>query len=77
MSTDSWRAASMKAQVLTTTRSACSGRPGRLVAVRRQGPDQLVGVHLVLGAAQRLDPVPLGHQDNLPVRRARAPPGPD
>ena len=66
VSIDSWRAASMKAQVLTTTRSACLGGIGRLEAVPGEGPDQLVRVDLVLRAAQRLDPVPLGHQDNLP-----------
>ncbi len=52
------------------------GGAGRLVAVGHQRPDQLVGVHLVLRAAQRLDPVPLGHQDNLPGSRPGEAPGP-
>ena len=73
VSIDSWRAASMKAQVLTTTRSASLGRRGRLVPVAPEGPHQLVRVDLVLRTTQGLQPVSLGHQDNLPAA-ACAPP---
>ena len=60
---DSCRAASMNAQVLTTTRSASVG--GAAVSLRGESALQLVRVDLVLRAPQGLQPVPLGHQDNL------------
>ena len=49
VSIDSWRAASMKAQVLTTTSSAGLRRFGRLESLGGQGPDQLVRVDLFFG----------------------------
>ena len=55
---DSWRADSMKAQVLTTTRSASDGVRGATVPLTRQTSLQLVRVNLVLGAPQSLQPVP-------------------
>ena len=44
------------------------GRGGGLVAVAPQRPGQLVRVDLVLGTTQGLQPVTLGHQDNLPAK---------
>ena len=55
---DSSRAASMKAQVLATTRSAFAGDDDDRVALGLEESRQLVGVHVVLGAPERLDPVP-------------------
>ena len=42
------------------------GRGSRLVAALAQGSGQLLRVDLVLRTAQRLQPVTLSHQDNLP-----------
>ncbi len=45
-------------------------RCGRLVAVAAQRAHELVRVDLVLRTAQGLQPVSLGHQDNLPAERS-------
>ena len=58
---DSSRAACMKAQVLTTTRSACSAWAAGLVALRIQQAGQLVRVHLVLRAPQGFHPISASH----------------
>ena len=55
---DSSRAASMKAHVLATTRSARLASRRRDVALGLQESRQLLGVDVVLRAAERLDPVP-------------------
>ena len=56
MSIDSWRAASMNAQVLTTTRSAPSASCGGHETVGEEARHDLVGVDRVLRTPQRLDP---------------------
>ena len=71
VSTDSRRASSMNAQVLTTTRSASSAESAPSRAVSLQRALELVAVDLVLRAAQCLDPVPAAHHrkstGNLPL----------
>ena len=68
VSTDSSRAASMKAQVLTTTRSASPGFLCRLVAGCHQATDQLVRVDLILRATERRDPEALVHPRSVAMR---------
>ena len=64
VSIDSSRAASMKAQVFTTTRSASPGPSARHEPVGQQRADDLVGVDHVLRAPEGLD--------EEPARRSRA-----
>ena len=77
VSIDSWRASSMKAQVLTTTRSALAGVVGGHQPVGEERADELVGVDLVLRAAQRLDVEALRHGSPAYRRALAAPPGAD
>ena len=65
VSIDSCLAASMNAQVLTTTRSAPSGLRSRGKTCPEESPLELCGVDLVLRAAQSLEPIPGGHCANL------------
>ena len=53
----------MNAQVFATTRSALSGLGATSVSLGLQQPRELVRVHVVLGTAERLDPVP--HRESL------------
>ena len=64
----------MNAQVLTTTRSAAPGSSVGLQPVGEQRADQLVGVDLVLRAAERLDVEALRHVDQATDGTRPAPP---